>query len=82
MEDSTTYQYIVEQGCLKGVRAILLELGASKFGAPTEKVKTSIQELEDLSTPRSAWDCVYSRRPRGTRFWRHRKLALAIQTRQ
>ena len=48
VEDSTTYQYIIEQGALRGVRALLLEQGASKFGAPTEKVKASIQELEDL----------------------------------
>jgi Mg/Co/Ni transporter MgtE len=48
VEDSTTYQYIIEQGALKGVRALLLELGASRFGAPSEKVKASIQELEDL----------------------------------
>jgi hypothetical protein len=49
VEDSTTYQYIVEQGVLRGVRAILLEQGASRFGAPTENVKVAIQELEDLT---------------------------------
>jgi hypothetical protein len=49
MEDSTTYQYIIEQGCLKWGRSTLLDLGAIRFGEPTEKVKTSIQELEDLS---------------------------------
>ena len=48
VEESTTYQYIIEQGEIKGVRRVLLELGASKFGAPTDKVKASIQGLEDL----------------------------------
>ena len=48
VEDSTTYQYIIEQGALRGVRALLLEQGASKFGAPTDKVKDAIQGLEDL----------------------------------
>jgi hypothetical protein len=48
VEDSTTYQYIVEQGVLKGARGMLLDIGATKLGAPTEKVKTSIQEMEDL----------------------------------
>ena len=48
VEDSTTYQYIVEQGVLKGVREMVLDLGATKFGAPTENVKSSIQEMDDL----------------------------------
>ncbi len=49
MEESTTYQYIIEQGGLKAARAILLDQGASKFGPPAKKVKTAIQDLEDLS---------------------------------
>jgi hypothetical protein len=48
VEDSTTYQYIIEQGVIKGVRALLLELGESKIGAPNEEVKAAIQGLEDL----------------------------------
>jgi hypothetical protein len=47
VEESTTYQYIIEQGELKARRATVLEQGESKFGAPAEKVKTAIQELED-----------------------------------
>ena len=48
MEDSTTYQYIIEQGELKALRKMLLRLGAAKFGAPPKKVKATIQGLEDL----------------------------------
>ncbi len=48
VEDSTTYQYIIEQGELKNARKMLISLGASKFGPPTRKVKTTIQELENL----------------------------------
>jgi hypothetical protein len=49
MEDSTTYQYILEQGALKWGRDLLVKLGASRLGVPTDEVKAAIQELEDLS---------------------------------
>jgi hypothetical protein len=49
VEESTTYQYIIEQGGLKAARAILLAQGASKFGVPAKKARAAIQELEDLS---------------------------------
>jgi hypothetical protein len=48
VEESTTYQYIIEQGEIKGLRRLLLRQGAAKFGAPTKEVKAAIQELEDL----------------------------------
>jgi hypothetical protein len=48
VEESTTYQYIIEQGEIKASRRILLKMGASKFGAPAKKVKAAIQEMEDL----------------------------------
>jgi hypothetical protein len=48
VEESTTYQYILEQGGMKEAQRILLEQGASKFGAPTKKVKETIRGLEDL----------------------------------
>ncbi len=48
VEESTTYQYIIEQGGLKQARRMLIQLGADKFGAPTKKVRAAIQESEDL----------------------------------
>jgi hypothetical protein len=48
VEESTTYQYIIEQGGLKEARKILLTLGTDKFGAPTKRVKAAIQGSEDL----------------------------------
>jgi hypothetical protein len=48
VEESTTYQYIIEQGEMKALRRMLLRQGASKLGAPTKKVKTAIQAAEDL----------------------------------
>jgi hypothetical protein len=49
VEESTTYQYILEQGEIRGMRKLLLEQGVTKFGAPAKQVKAAIQELEDLS---------------------------------
>jgi hypothetical protein len=49
VEESTTYQYIIEQGELRESRRMLLKMGAVKFGAPTKKVKVAIWELENLS---------------------------------
>jgi hypothetical protein len=48
MEDSTTYQYILEQGAIRAANWFLLEFGKAKLGAPTEKVEASIKQLEDL----------------------------------
>ncbi len=49
VEESTTYQYILEQGAIKEARRMLLEMGATKFGAPARKVRSAIKELEDIS---------------------------------
>ncbi len=48
MEDSTTYQYILEQGAIREARWMLLRIGTTRLGAPTEKLKAAIQNLEDL----------------------------------
>jgi hypothetical protein len=48
VEESTTYQYIIEQGEIKAVRRLLLRQGSTKLGAPPKKVKAAIQELDDL----------------------------------
>jgi hypothetical protein len=48
VEDSTTYQYIIEQGAIAEVRKLVLRKGATKLGAPTKRVKAAVQELEDL----------------------------------
>ncbi len=48
VEESTTYQYILEQGELKAVRRLVLRHGARKLGTPGKKVKAAIQGLEDL----------------------------------
>ncbi len=57
VEDSTTYQYIIDQGEIKNMRRVLLKRGASRLGAPTEEVKAAIQELEDLPRLERMMDC-------------------------
>ncbi len=70
VEESTTYQYIIEQGQLKDARAILLRLGTRKF-APAKKARAGIQELENLCAS-IAWRSACSPRPPGTKSWRRR----------
>jgi hypothetical protein len=48
VEESTTYQYILQQGEIKALRRILLRQGSAKFGAPSKQVEDAIQELESL----------------------------------
>ncbi|MGP0069818.1 MAG: hypothetical protein ACLQGP_40230 [Isosphaeraceae bacterium] len=57
VEDSTTYQYIIEQGEIKNMRRMLLKRGARLLGAPTEAVRAAIQELEDLPRLERMMDC-------------------------
>jgi hypothetical protein len=61
VEDSTTYQYIIEQGGIKAVRRVLLRIGTSKLGAPSEEVEAVIQGLEDLPRLERMFDCAIDR---------------------
>jgi len=55
MEESTTYQWIVEQGRVRGLaegevqtrRDILLVQGEDRFGAPSESVRAELQAIND-----------------------------------
>jgi hypothetical protein len=46
LEESTTYQYILEHGATRALKRLLLRLGAKKFGAPTKAVKAAIESLD------------------------------------
>ena len=72
MEDSTTYQYIVEQGALKGDERHRYSIwGLAGSVHQPRRCKTSIQEMEDLRDS-SGWSCVrINERLPGTMFWRH-----------
>ncbi len=60
MEESTTYQLIIERGIekgieqgeslgrLKGARDMLLSLGRERLGAPSKKVQQTLAKVNDL----------------------------------
>jgi hypothetical protein len=47
MEESVTYQAIVRQGRVKGVRDLVMHQGELRFGRPTERVALRIQAIDD-----------------------------------
>jgi hypothetical protein len=46
VEESTTYQYIIEQGGVKTLKRLLLRQGTRKFGAPNKTVKAAIEQFD------------------------------------
>lgn len=51
MEESSTYQFILEQGAVRELRKILLRLGARQFGSPAgTKARAALARIEDLET--------------------------------
>ena len=48
MEESVTYQAIINKGQLKGAKNLLLAQGIERFGPPGETVYTEIQALNSL----------------------------------
>jgi hypothetical protein len=46
VEESTTYQYIIEQGEVKVLKRLLLRHGTRKLGAPAKKVKAAIEQFD------------------------------------
>jgi hypothetical protein len=48
VEDSAADQHFLEPEAVKWLRKLLLRRGTTKFGAPTKKAKTAIEEVEDL----------------------------------
>jgi hypothetical protein len=48
MQESGTYQLILEEGAVKYAREMLLEQGEALLGKPTEKHKNKLSTIEDL----------------------------------
>ncbi|AMV23471.1 hypothetical protein VT84_03615 [Gemmata sp. SH-PL17] len=48
MQESGTYQLILEEGAVKHMRELILRQGSTKLGAPTEKQKNKLATIEDL----------------------------------
>ena len=47
MQESDTYLAILDEGAAKALRKLLLLLGQTKFGPPSEDVVTAVQGIED-----------------------------------
>jgi hypothetical protein len=48
MEESVTYQAIIEKGELKRAHKLLLLLGKDRFGAPSAAVRKAVEAIDDL----------------------------------
>jgi hypothetical protein len=48
VEESTTYQAIVEEGCIKQTRKLIIRQGRKKFGRPPAAVTRALEGIEDL----------------------------------
>ena len=46
VEESTTYQYIIEQGAIKALKRLLIRQGTRRFGAPNQRVKATIEGFD------------------------------------
>jgi predicted transposase YdaD len=48
MHESTTYQYILEEGAINEARKLLLRQGRKRFGDPTPAAEATLQAIADL----------------------------------
>ena len=48
MEDSVTYQAIVEKGEIRGLQRTLLQLGRKRFGQPDDATSLSIRSIQSV----------------------------------
>jgi predicted transposase YdaD len=61
MEESTTYQYIVQKGRIEEARKILLRQGRQRFGTPAGKrARTALAAIDDLDRLEALTDRVLS----------------------
>jgi len=48
VEDSSTYQMILEEGAIRHARKLLLRQGTERFGAPCEGVISALMDINNL----------------------------------
>jgi len=48
MQESDTFQAILDEGALKHARTLVLRVGQKKFGLAPDDVVTAVQGIEDL----------------------------------
>lgn len=49
MKESSTYQWIVEQGRIEEAHSILLRIGRKQFGEPSQSVVAELESIRDLA---------------------------------
>jgi hypothetical protein len=49
MEESVTYQAILEQGELRGTYKTLLLMGTDRFGEPSAEERAALERIKDLN---------------------------------
>jgi hypothetical protein len=47
LEDSTTYQLILERGIAKGMQSTILKQGAKRLGVPSPDVEATVRSITD-----------------------------------
>jgi hypothetical protein len=48
VQESTTYQAILEEGAVREAQNMLLKQGTIRFGVPSRQIKFAIKEMESL----------------------------------
>ena len=48
MEESSTYQLILEEGAVRKMRSLILKMGRNRFGPPDAAIEGVIRAVEDL----------------------------------
>lgn len=48
MQESGTYQLILEEGAVKHTRELILRLGTERLGTPSDKQKNKLSAIENL----------------------------------
>jgi hypothetical protein len=58
LEESTTFQWIMEQGAIRYMRRLILRQGHKKFGPPDAATEKAVQAVEDLDRLDRMFECL------------------------
>jgi hypothetical protein len=48
MRESTTYQYILDEGRIEHAQQVIIRLGRKRFGAPGKDIEIAVKGVTDL----------------------------------
>jgi hypothetical protein len=49
MKESTTYQFIINEGKVEGTKAVLLLQGEDRFGPPSPETRAQVEAIKDFN---------------------------------